>query len=177
MAVEIGAKVLDALGTQFSEEHDQPAGVELAECDRHAAEQMAVTLFAPLQLGMGLLLGGDVHDRADKLELAPAVRHFAGDHAYGPDRTVVQHQPVFVGKVAPLVHRPVDGLAYGIDVIGMCALQDDGERRARCLCQIEDPERFIRPEKLSGHDVPAEAAGLAELLCLGEISGQVAMLA
>lgn len=43
---------------------------------------------------------------------------------------------------------------------GMRALQDDGERRTRCRCEIEDSERFIRPEELSGHDVPAEAAGL-----------------
>ncbi|MGY3649295.1 hypothetical protein [Bradyrhizobium sp. LM2.3] len=66
MAVEIGAEILDAFGAQFPEQHDQPAGIELPECDRHAAEQMAVALLAPLQLDMGLLQGRDVHDRADE---------------------------------------------------------------------------------------------------------------
>ncbi|MGY4469977.1 hypothetical protein ACVWWK_005686 [Bradyrhizobium sp. LB9.1b] len=47
MAVEIGAEILDAFGAQFPEQHDQPAGIELPECDRHAAEQMAVALLAP----------------------------------------------------------------------------------------------------------------------------------
>lgn len=88
---------------------------------------MAVTLFASLQLGMGLLLGGDVHDRADELELAPAVRHSARDHTDGPDRAVVHRQPALVGEVAPLVHRLVDGLAYAIDVVGMGAPQDEAE--------------------------------------------------
>jgi hypothetical protein len=68
MAIEIGAEVLDPFAAQFPEQHDQPAGVELMECDRHAAEQMAISLLAPLQLGMGLLPGGerqaDHHERS-----------------------------------------------------------------------------------------------------------------
>ncbi|WP_245285928.1 hypothetical protein [Bradyrhizobium sp. WSM1253] len=66
MAIEIEAQIGNALGAQLSEQRHQPAGVELPKRDRHPAEQMAVTLLAPLQLGMGLLLRGDVHDRADE---------------------------------------------------------------------------------------------------------------
>lgn len=66
MAVEIGAEVLDALGTQLSEQRNESAGVELPECDRHAVEQLAVALLAPLQLGTGLLQGRDIHDRANE---------------------------------------------------------------------------------------------------------------
>ncbi|MDF0516949.1 hypothetical protein P0R31_06875 [Bradyrhizobium yuanmingense] len=66
MTVEIGAEILHPLGAQFSKQRDQLAGVELPECDRHAAEQMAVAQLAPFQLGMGLLQGRDIHDRADE---------------------------------------------------------------------------------------------------------------
>ena len=169
MAVEIAAEVLDALGSQFSEQHHQSAGVELTEGDRHAAEQVAVALLAPLQLGVVLLLGGDIHDRADEPKLSALFRRSTGDHANVPDRAIAQDQPMFQGKVVPVVRGAIERLAYGIEIVGMRTLQDGVERRRQGRLEIEDPERLFGPEQLAAGDVPAKAAGVAELLGLGEI--------
>ena len=171
MAVEIAAEILDPFRAQLPEQHHQLAGVELPERDRHAAEQLAITLFAPLQLGRRLLLGRDVHHRADELELPPSVDHSVGDHADVPDRAILQQKPVLQGKILPVLRRALDGFANDVEIVGMRALQDDVERRRQIRIEIEDPEGLVGPEQLLAGNVPAEAAGVTELLGLGEIGG------
>ena len=51
----------------------------------------------------------------------------------------------------------------------MDALKNEFQRRLHGQVALEDAEGFLRPDDLAGGGAQAEAAGMAQLLCLGEI--------
>ena len=68
----------------------------------------------------------------------------------------------------PLSLREIGRRVDGGSVVGMCSLQDALERRWSCAIEVEDAVRFLRPVDLSARQVPAEVAGVAQPLRLGQ---------
>ena len=86
------------------------------------------------------------------------------------DRSVRHPQPMLEIKRLFVRRGPVNRLLHQGEIVRMHPIEHhfDGDIRRGLIA--EDSEGLFRPEDLPPGHVPAEAAGVAELLCLCEIS-------
>ncbi len=85
------------------------------------------------------------------------------------DRPVRQAQSRLKGKIPPITGRAIHRLADESEVVRMYSSEKQFDRGAAGRVEFKNPKAFLRPEDLSARDVPAEASGVAELLCLRQV--------
>src|SRR5258708_4484089 len=76
---------------------------------------------------------------------------------------------MFKIKTLAVARRLIDLLLHQAAVIRMNSREDKFHRRVRPWIALKDSESLVGPEDLSARNFPTEAAGMTELLRLGEI--------
>src|SRR5258708_33323239 len=84
-------------------------------------------------------------------------------------RAVGHQQSILVVEIPSVVGCPIDGLLRAGPILWMNALNDRIERDGRCLVVAKYSKSLLRPDNFPGDDTPAEAAGVAQSLCFGQI--------
>ena len=97
------------------------------------------------------------------------VNQGVGDDMQMPDRSVRHLQPMLEIECFLVRCGAVDRLLHQGKVVRVHAIEHHFDRDARRWLVSEDAESLFRPEDFPAGHVPAEAAGVAEPLRLGEI--------
>src|SRR5438445_116255 len=116
------------------------------------------------------VLRGDIHVRPDEFtDLAIVVEDRMRHGMYALDGSIRHQQSVFMLEILAVARGLIDGLLHGSAIFRMGALDNELQGRLRPLVALEDTKGFLRPNEIASGDTPAEAAGSAQFLCLGEI--------
>src|SRR5262249_56704908 len=116
-----------------------------------------------LQQGVrGPLAVGDVHDRADKIQIRKATNSGAANGVHVLDRTIRELQAVLVLEACAITGIHLRLVYKAGAVVRMNDVDDHRHRWDDLRCEAEDPVRLARPEQLSGRRVPTPAASLTQ---------------
>ena len=113
---------------------------------------------------------GDIHQCADNFLLAQLVFQPMRPNVKVLDVSARHQQTVFVVVILFALRRAIDFAPHELAVVGMNALKDDVDRRFDRAIDPQYPIGFVRPEDVAARDLPAETAGGAQPLRLGQIS-------
>src|SRR5262245_34344791 len=122
-----------------------------------------------MQLLFGPLARSDIRHRADKFDATGFIAYRMRRRMDVLDRAVGQQQSILVVEILAITGGTVDGSLYALAVVGVNTQDDRLGSDGRHPVIAEYPEGFLRPDDFAGGDAPAEAAGVAQALCLGQI--------
>src|ERR1700733_9643229 len=133
-------------------------------------EDILPLVLALPKFGFRPLPFGDVHDGAYELEVVPVGFNGVGRHANVLDPAVGQAKAVLVGKIAAVLRCVRHDVSEVGDVLWMYPVANekfDGGRHR--WIELENAESFRRPVNPAARGMPAEAARLAQILCLSQV--------
>jgi len=96
---------------------------------------------------------GDVHDRADVLDLTRRIARGVRDDMDVLDQAVGHHQAIFKLEILFLPRCALDRLRHKGRVLRMDTLENGFDGRLRGPVVLEDAKGFLRPDDLAGGDV------------------------